>query len=195
MICFDMSEAARFTSHASGTTFSYISLMLSAIKADITAITADAIVNAANTSLLGGGGVDGAIHRKGGPKILEECMQIRNKQGGCPVGQAVITTGGNLPSKYVIHTVGPVWNGGNKNENELLASAYQNSLKLAEENNLSKIAFPNISTGIYGFPKKPAAEIAVKTVKEFMESAKKVKDVIFVCFDEENLTLYKQLLK
>src|SRR6478672_134429 len=118
--------------------------MVSVIQGDITTITADAIVNAANTSLLGGGGVDGAIHRKGGPKILEECMQIRNKHGGCPVGQAVITSGGNLPAKYVIHTVGPVWHGGNKNENELLASAYKNSLKLAEENNLGKIAFPNI---------------------------------------------------
>ena len=110
--------------------------MLSVLKADITTISADAIVNAANTSLLGGGGVDGAIHRKGGPKILEECMQIRNRQGGCPVGEAVITTGGNLPAKHVIHTVGPVWHGGNKNEKELLASAYTNSLKLAEEHNL-----------------------------------------------------------
>jgi O-acetyl-ADP-ribose deacetylase len=169
--------------------------MISVIKGDITKITADAIVNAANTSLLGGGGVDGAIHRKGGPKILEECMQIRNKQGGCPVGEAVITTGGNLPAQYVIHTVGPVWHGGDKNENELLASAYRNSLKLAEQHNLRKIAFPNISTGIYGFPKRPAAEIAVSTVEQFMQSAKVVKEVIFVCYDEENFNLYQQLLK
>jgi O-acetyl-ADP-ribose deacetylase len=169
--------------------------MISVIKGDITMITADAIVNAANTSLLGGGGVDGAIHRKGGPKILEECMQIRNKQGGCPVGEAVITTGGNLPAQYVIHTVGPVWHGGDKNENELLASAYRNSLKLAEQHNLRKIAFPNISTGIYGFPKRPAAEIAVSTVEQFMQSAKVVKEVIFVCYDEENFNLYQQLLK
>src|SRR5690242_9784380 len=168
--------------------------MLSVIKSDITTISADAIVNAANTSLLGGGGVDGAIHRKGGPKILEECMQIRNKQGGCAVGEAVITSGGNLPAKFVIHTVGPVWNGGNKNEKELLASAYHNSLKIAEEKNLSKIAFPNISTGIYGFPKNPAAEIAVNTVKKFIKSAKNVKEVIFVCFDDENYLLYHQLL-
>jgi O-acetyl-ADP-ribose deacetylase len=169
--------------------------MISVIKGDITTLTADAIVNAANTTLLGGSGVDGAIHRKGGPKILEECMQIRNKQGGCPIGEAVITTGGNLPAKYVIHTVGPVWHGGNKNENELLASAYNNSLKLAEEYNLAKIAFPNISTGIYGFPKTPAAEIAISTVKQFLQKAKNVKEVIFVCFDDENYTLYNQLLK
>ena len=168
--------------------------MISVIKGDITTISADAIVNAANTSLLGGGGVDGAIHRKGGPQILEECMQIRNKQGGCAVGEAVITTGGNLPAKYVIHTVGPVWHGGNKNENKLLASAYRNSLKLAEQHNLTKIAFPNISTGVYGFPKKPAAEIAVNTVNEFMQSAKSLKEIIFVCFDDENYNLYKQLL-
>ena len=169
--------------------------MISAIKADITTIHADAIVNAANTSLLGGGGVDGAIHRKGGPKILEQCIQIRNKQGGCPVGEAVITTGGDLPAKYVIHTVGPVWHGGNKKEKELLASAYYNSLKLAEEHNLAKIAFPNISTGIYGFPKAPGAEIAVSTVKQFMQHAKNVKEVVFVCFDDENYKLYSQLLK
>ena len=168
--------------------------MISVIKADITTISADAIVNAANTSLLGGGGVDGAIHRKGGPQILEECMQIRNKQGGCAVGEAVITTGGNLPAKYVIHTVGPVWHGGNKNENKLLASAYRNSLQLAEEHHLARIAFPNISTGVYGFPKKPAAEIAVYTVSEFMQSAKNLKEIIFVCFDDENYNLYKQLL-
>lgn len=168
--------------------------MISAIKGDITTIIADAIINAANTSLLGGGGVDGAIHRKGGPKILEECMQIRDKQGGCAVGEAVITTGGNLPSTYVIHTVGPVWHGGNKNEKELLASAYKNSLRIAEEKSLSRVAFPNISTGIYGFPKEPAAQIAISTVKQFMQSAKNVKEVVFVCFDEENMILYNRLL-
>jgi O-acetyl-ADP-ribose deacetylase len=169
--------------------------MISVIQGDITTIKTDAIVNAANTSLLGGGGVDGAIHRKGGPKILEECMQIRNKQGGCPVGEAVITTGGNLPAKFVIHTVGPVWHGGNRNETELLASAYRNSLRLAEQHQLATIAFPNISTGVYGFPKKQAAEIAVSTVKQFMQSAKIVKEATFVCYDEENYRLYKQLLK
>jgi O-acetyl-ADP-ribose deacetylase len=168
--------------------------MISVIQGDITVMATGAIVNAANTSLLGGGGVDGAIHRKGGPQILEECKQIRNKQGGCPVGEAVITTGGNLPAKFVIHTVGPVWNGGNKNEKQLLANAYKNSLTIAEEENIQSISFPNISTGIYGFPKKPAAEIAIDTVRKFMETAKNVKEVIFVCFDEENYSLYKALL-
>ena len=172
----------------------YLSPMISVIQGDITTITADAIVNAANSALLGGGGEDGAIHRKGGSQILAECVQIRNKQGGCPVGEAVITTAGNLPAKYVIHTVGPVWNGGTKNESELLASAYRNSLKIAESRNLAKIAFPNISTGIYGFPKQPAAAIAVKTVKDFMQSAKNVKEVIFVCYDDENFALYNRLL-
>jgi O-acetyl-ADP-ribose deacetylase len=119
------------------------------IKADITEIQVDAIVNAANTSLLGGGGVDGAIHRKGGKAILDECIQIRNKQGGCKVGEAVLTTAGNLPSKYVIHTVGPVWNGDKEEKNNLLASCYQNSLELAVQNNIRTIAFPGISTGIY----------------------------------------------
>jgi O-acetyl-ADP-ribose deacetylase len=168
--------------------------MISVIQGDITVMATGAIVNAANASLLGGGGVDGAIHRKGGPQILEECKQIRNKQGGCPVGEAVITTGGNLPAKFVIHTVGPVWNGGNKNEKQLLANAYKNSLTIAEEENIQSISFPNISTGIYGFPKKPAAEIAIDTVRKFMETAKNVKEVIFVCFDEENYSLYKALL-
>ena len=169
--------------------------MISVVQGDITTITVHAIVNAANSSLLGGGGVDGAIHRKGGPEILEECKQIRNRQGGCRVGEAVITTGGALPATYVIHTVGPVWNGGNSNEKELLASAYNNSLKLAEQNKIHSIAFPNISTGIYGFPKQPAAEIAVATVQQFMQEANVVNQVIFVCFDDENYRLYEKLLK
>ena len=168
--------------------------MISVIKGDITAISADAIVNAANTSLSDGSGVNGAIHRKGGPKIPEECMQIRKNQGGCPVGEAVITTGGNLPANYVIHTVGPVWSGGNNNEKQLLESAYISSLALAEEKKFAKIAFPNISTGIYGFPKKPAAEIAVNAVKHFMQSAEHVTEVIFVCFDDDNYRLYRDLL-
>lgn len=168
--------------------------MISVIQGDITTMSTEAIVNAANTSLLGGGGVDGAIHRKGGPQILEECKSIRNKQGGCAVGEAVITTGGNLPAKYVIHTVGPIWHGGNSNEKKLLASAYNNSLKLAEEKNIQSIAFPNISTGVYGFPKQPAAEIAITTVQQFLLSAKNVKEIIFVCYDEENFKLYRQLL-
>ncbi|MBZ0098153.1 MAG: O-acetyl-ADP-ribose deacetylase [Taibaiella sp.] len=169
--------------------------MLELIRGDITKIQVDAIVNAANTSLLGGGGVDGAIHRAGGPAILEECMKIRARQGGCLVGEAVITTAGNLPAKYVIHTVGPVWNGGNNNEEQLLRNAYHNSLLLAVEYRLETIAFPNISTGVYHFPKPLAAEIAVTTVKEFMRTNKGIKKVIFVCFDEENYLLYKELLK
>lgn len=165
------------------------------IQGDITKLQVDAIVNAANSSLLGGGGVDGAIHRAGGPLILEECRQIRNKQGGCKTGEAVITGGGNLKAKHVIHTVGPVWNGGSKNEAQLLANAYHNSLRVAVENNVSTIAFPNISTGIYGFPKRRAAEIAIETVQQFLQVNESIREVIFCCFDEENTSLYQQLLK
>lgn len=164
------------------------------IKGDITTIAVGAIVNAANSSLQGGGGVDGAIHRAGGKAILEACQQIRAKQGGCRVGEAVITTAGNLPATYVIHTVGPVWNGNKNNEEALLASAYRNSLKLAMENQVSSVAFPNISTGIYRFPKRKAAEIAIKTVNEFLSTHDTIKRVIFVCFDEENYQLYAKLL-
>ena len=168
--------------------------MISVVQGDITSMEIDAIVNAANTSLLGGGGVDGAIHRKGGPQRLNECMAIRQQQGGCQVGEAVITSGGLLPAKYVIHTVGPVWNGGNNYEKDLLASAYVNSLKIAEEKKFESVAFPNISTGIYGFPKKPAAEIAIAAVSQFMKTAKSVKQVTFVCFDEENFKIYQKML-
>jgi O-acetyl-ADP-ribose deacetylase (regulator of RNase III) len=164
------------------------------VRGDITKIEADAIVNAANTSLLGGGGVDGAIHRAGGKAILEECIQIRNKQGGCKVGEAVITTGGNLPARYVIHTVGPVWNGGKSGEAGLLASAYRNSLQLAVTNGVKTIAFPNISTGIYHFPKEQAAEIAVEVVKGFLQQNRTIEKVFFVCFDEENYELYAKLM-
>jgi O-acetyl-ADP-ribose deacetylase (regulator of RNase III) len=163
-------------------------------QGDITRMHTDAIVNTANTSLLGGGGVDGAIHRAGGPAILEECRAIRARQGGCDVGEAVITTGGNLPARYVIHTVGPVWCGGNKNEPELLASAYRNSLRLAADNNLKTIAFPNISTGVYHFPKNKAAEIAIKTTREFLSHNASIEKVVFVCFDDENYELYRNLL-
>ena len=165
------------------------------IQGDITKLQVDAIVNAANSSLLGGGGVDGAIHRAGGPQILEACKQIRNKQGGCKTGEAVITIGGNLKAKHVIHTVGPVWNGGSSNEEQLLGNAYRNSLQLAVEHNISTIAFPNISTGIYGFPKRRAAEIAIATVQQFLQSNDSIREVIFCCFDEENTNLYQQLLK
>jgi O-acetyl-ADP-ribose deacetylase (regulator of RNase III) len=164
------------------------------LKTDITEVKVDAIVNAANTSLLGGGGVDGAIHRKGGKKILEECIQIRNKQGGCEVGKAVITSAGDLPSKFVIHTVGPVWNGNKEEKKALLANCYSNSLNLALENNLKTIAFPNISTGIYHFPKKIAAEIALEKIRNY-ENIEKFEKIIFVCFDDENYELYKNLLQ
>lgn len=167
-------------------------MKIEVIQADITEIQVDAIVNAANTSLLGGGGVDGAIHRKGGKQILEECIAIRNRQGGCDVGQAVITKAGNLPSQFVIHTVGPVWNGDKEEKKKLLADCYKNSLELALENNIKTIAFPNISTGIYHFPKDKAAEIAIQTVKEFSRK-EEFEKIIFVCFDEENHSLYKNL--
>jgi len=164
------------------------------LKGDITKLNVDAIVNAANSSLMGGGGVDGAIHRAGGPAIVEECRMIVAKQGSCETGKAVITTAGHLPAKFVIHTVGPVWNGGKKNERELLAACYQNSLKLASEHLLSSIAFPNISTGIYGYPKKEAAEVAITTVSIFLKQDDFISKVYFVCFDEENYRLYRSLI-
>lgn len=154
----------------------------------------DAIVNAANSSLLGGGGVDGAIHRAGGPAILEECRQIRARQGGCNTGEAVITTAGLLPAKYVIHTVGPVWNGGQKGEPALLASCYRNSLQVAVDHGITTIAFPNISTGIYHFPKPDAASIAIQEVQRFLANDNSLNEVFFVCFDDENYSLYKERL-
>ena len=163
-------------------------------QGDITKMVVDAVVNAANTSLLGGGGVDGAIHRAGGKTILDECMRIRNRQGGCKVGEAVITTAGDMPSKYVIHTVGPVWSESKSGANELLANAYHNSLQLAVEHQVKTIAFPNISTGIYHFPKPQAAEIAIKTVREFLSGHQQIDQVTFVCFDEENFEIYKRML-
>ncbi|MEJ1241784.1 O-acetyl-ADP-ribose deacetylase [Chryseolinea sp. T2] len=168
--------------------------MIEVIQGDITKIKVDAIVNAANTSLLGGGGVDGAIHRAGGPEILAACVQIRNRQGGCKVGEAVITTAGKLLAKYVIHTVGPVWNGGTNNEPELLAMSYKNSLRLAAENEVRTIAFPNISTGIYGYPKDLAAAVAIEAVNEWKTANLTVDRVMFVCFDRENYSIYQELL-
>jgi O-acetyl-ADP-ribose deacetylase len=159
------------------------------IQGDITKIKIDAFVNAAKTSLLGGGRGDGAIHRTGGKEILEECVKIRNKQGGCNVGEAVITTAGNLPSKYVIHTVGPVWNGDKEEKKALLANCYKNCLTIAENKKLKSIAFPNISTGIYHFPQDKAAAIAIGIIKLF--SYNSIEEVIFVCFDEENYKLYE----
>ena len=161
---------------------------------DITKLGVDAIVNAANSSLLGGGGVDGAIHRAGGRAILDECMKIVERQGGCPTGEAVITTAGNMPARYVIHTVGPVWHGGMNDEDQLLANAYSNSLRLAVDNGVKTIAFPNISTGVYGFPKERAAKIAIETVRKFLEKDKSLNEVVFVCFDRENHEIYERLL-
>lgn len=166
-------------------------MIIKLLQADITVIKVDAIVNAANTSLLGGGGVDGAIHKKGGQAILDECIRVRNRQGGCATGQAVITTAGNLPADYVIHTVGPRWNGGNKNEENLLRSCYHNSLKLAVEHSIKTIAFPNISTGIYHFPKDKAADIALEAIHDF-DQQELIDEITFVCFDEENYKIYKE---
>jgi O-acetyl-ADP-ribose deacetylase (regulator of RNase III) len=166
---------------------------ISILKGDITQIVVDAIINAANTSLLGGGGVDGAIHRRGGAAILAECQKIRAKQGGCAVGEAVITTAGNLPAKYVIHTVGPTWLNGEKNEPILLENAYRNSFKLADHLGLKTIAFPNISTGIYRFPKQLAAQIAFKVINDELKQSQSVQEVIFVCFDDENFNIYQSL--
>lgn len=163
------------------------------IKGDITKIQADVIVNAANSSLLGGGGVDGAIHRAGGKQILDECIQIRNKQGKCNPGEAVVTTAGNLPAQYVIHTVGPVWKGDKERCERLLGNCYNKALELAGNLGVKTIAFPNISTGIYKFPKDLAAEIAIK-IAQNLES-ETIEKIIFVCFDEENERIYKQLLK
>ncbi|GAA4493448.1 O-acetyl-ADP-ribose deacetylase [Hymenobacter ginsengisoli] len=167
---------------------------LRVVQGDITKLAATAIVNAANSSLLGGGGVDGAIHRAGGPAILDECRQIRARQGGCKTGEAVITTGGRLPAQYVIHTVGPVWNGGSKGEPELLAACYRNSLALALERRLESVAFSSISTGVYGYPKADAAAIAVREVRQWLATHEWPQEVVFVVFDEENNRLYEQAL-
>lgn len=171
-----------------------ITSRISVIFGDITKLKVDAIVNAANSSLIGGGGVDGAIHRAGGPAILDECRKIVAQQGRCETGNAVITSGGNLPAKYVIHTVGPVWQGGNYNEAKLLADAYLNSLIIALKNGIESIAFPNISTGVYLFPKEKAARIAIETVIKFLSENDQIRKVYFVCFDHENLELYNRII-
>lgn len=164
-------------------------------KGDITTLKVDAIVNAANSSLMGGGGVDGAIHRKGGPQILEECKIIRREQGECKTGNAVYTSAGNLPAKYVIHTVGPIWDGGKNDEPQLLSQCYINSLSIAEKLEIKSIAFPNISTGVYRFPKEQAAQIAIRSVKEFIEKGTPIEEIIFVCFDDDNYSIYTELLE
>ncbi len=161
------------------------------VSSDITKMEIDAIVNAANRTLLGGGGVDGAIHRAAGHKLLKECRQLN----GCPTGSAKITKGYQLPAKYVIHAVGPVWHGGNNNEQALLSGCYKAALKLAKEHHCKSIAFPNISTGIYHFPKEKAAEIAINTVRKFLLENTLPEEVYFVCFDAENYAIYEKLLE
>lgn len=163
---------------------------------DITEERTDAIVNAANSSLLGGGGVDGAIHRAGGPAILEACRAIRTRWGECPAGQAVMTTGGCLAARYVIHTVGPVWRGGDRGEKALLESCYRNSLRLAAEKGLSSVAFPSVSTGAFGYPVKEAARVALGAAAKFIEEEEKSPSLVrFVLFDEKTFRAYREILE
>lgn len=168
---------------------------LELVEGDITQQTTDAIVNAANSSLMGGGGVDGAIHRAGGPAILEECRNIVAEQGRLPAGQAVATTAGRMKAGHVIHTVGPVWNGGNNNEPETLASCYRESLKLADKLHLHSVAFPSISTGIYGYPIDLAAEIALRTAAQTLGQMKYVREVRFVLFGSDAMRVFAESLK
>lgn len=165
------------------------------LNGDITKCKVDAIVNAAKSSLMGGGGVDGAIHRTGGPEILEECKKIVAKNGECPPGEAVITTAGNLPANHIIHAVGPVWNGGKEREAEILRKAYINSLRMAEVNELSSIAFPNISTGVYGYPKAQAVKEVKAAIDNYFDGNSNITQVLFVCFDDENYNLYQHHFK
>ena len=168
---------------------------LELIQGDITKAKVDAIVNAANEKLIGGGGVDGAIRRAGGDAVVKACDAIRASQGGCPTGKAVITTGGKLSAKYIIHTVGPIWNGGNAGEPSLLASCYRESLKLAVENDVESIAFPSISTGVYGYPTDKAASVALKTIHDLAESDVDVPRLIqFVLFDDATYNCYTDAL-
>lgn len=163
---------------------------LIAVLADITTLDVDAIVNAANRLLLGGGGVDGAIHKAAGPQLLEACRKLN----GCETGEAKITEGYNLPARYVIHTVGPVWHGGGNGEAELLGACYRNSLMLAEEHGLKSIAFPSISSGVYGYPLEEAAAVAIESVKSMGDSLESIEKVIFCCYSERALAIYRELL-
>ena len=167
------------------------------VQGDITDMDTDAVVNAANSSLMGGGGVDGAIHRRGGPRILEECKRLRAREWprGLPTGKAAITTGGNLKAKYVIHTVGPIWQGGNRKEPELLAEAYSNTLRLAVSKAVKTVAFPSISTGAYGYPIEKASRIALTAVKEFLEKEDNLDKVVFVLFTTNDSEIYKEAAK
>jgi O-acetyl-ADP-ribose deacetylase (regulator of RNase III) len=167
---------------------------LSLIQGDITKQRTGAIVNAANSSLMGGGGVDGAIHRAGGPAILENCRRIVARQGRLPTGEAVTTTAGNLASDYVIHTVGPVWRGGKRQESSLLTNCYTNSLRLAEQNNVETISFPSISTGVFGYPVEEAAKVALQAVSQYLKMTEHIKEVVFVLFDADTFEAYKAAL-
>ncbi|MFP3976075.1 MAG: O-acetyl-ADP-ribose deacetylase [Dehalococcoidia bacterium] len=168
---------------------------LALLQGDITKQDTDAIVNAANSGLMGGGGVDGAIHRAGGPAILEDCKKIVAEIGRLPAGQAVMTTGGNLKAKHVIHTVGPIWHGGNKREPETLTSAYRESLKLAVKNGLKSVSFPSISTGVYGYPVDKGAKVAIKTTSEFLQQDDSLEEINFVLFDSRTFDAYRQALE
>lgn len=170
--------------------YKYNDVRINIVEGDITEMDVDVIVNAANNTLLGGGGVDGAIHRAGGPIILEQCKKIR----GCPTGEARITTAGNMPSKYVIHTVGPIYSSENKNKEKLLYNAYYNSLELAKEYNLRTIAFPSISTGVYGYPKEEACEIATNAVLDFLDKEDGLDEVYFVLFSKKDYLIYEDEL-
>lgn len=170
--------------------YEYNKTKISIVEGDITKIEVDVIVNAANNTLLGGGGVDGAIHKAGGPTILEQCKKI----GGCPTGEARITTAGNMPSKYVIHTVGPIYKDGSKGEYKLLYNAYYNSLKLAKEYKLKTVAFPSISTGVYGYPKNEASEVAIKAVVDFIDNEGQIEEVKYILFSKKDYLLYKEKL-